>query len=504
MRICVAALVYLGGCGGQVARDPEGYYRAALKEHHRGSYQSALAQARAGKQATSERDEPELHWRFRLLEAETLISTGSTLEAVKLLEPQPGVRSPAGKSEARRLLNLGWARSVLSSHQTGLSLIDEACSLARQTGDSEALAQAELRRGTVLSFLKRQEEAEGSFQRSLGLARGLRDPYLEGSALGSLGFLRLNRARYEEAIYYFDQVLPLAVEIRSNALEAITISNLGWCYFRLGDLDKAARRFEQAQVLFKAMGKENDYQIALGNLGSAWFERGDYRRSIGFYERALAVARQLKLQSAEADWLSNLATAHIELGEIDRAARFNAEALALRRTSGDRETDSWLMVNEGRILEQRGDPAAAEARFRAVIDAGATQPTTRFEARARLARSIAGQGRMADADRQYSTLLAQLDEYRGSLAQQEWKITWQSSLIRFYKDYVDFLWNQGRKQEALEVAESSRSRVLAERLGDAKTPRRIGRVKPGCHGAPDRLHAALLLARPGPQLPVGH
>lgn len=459
----LALALALAACNGPAARDPDQYYRSAVEEHRRGAYQAALAKARAGTLEFREKEQPEWHWRFRLLQAETLISTGAATEALKLLE------GPAsGRLEARRLLNLGWARSFLAEHESALRLLDEACLLAEQTGDSESLAQAELRRGTVLGYLRRREESERSYARSLELARGLKDAYLEGSALGSLGFLRLNNARYEEAIFYFDQVLPLARRIGSRSLEALTIQNLAWCYFRLGDLEKSSQRFEQAQALLGAMGKKREYQISLGNIGSAWYIRGDYRRAIHYYERALAVARELKHQSSEADWLSNLALAHIEVGEVDQASELIRQSRKLRRDAGDRQTDAWLTVTEGRILELKGDLTGAEARYRQVAEGEIQEPTTLFEARARLAHLIAGQGRAAEADREYRWLLAGLQAYRGSLAQQDWKITWQSSLIRFYKDYVAFLWGQGRREAALEVAESSRAQVLAERLGDAK------------------------------------
>jgi tetratricopeptide (TPR) repeat protein len=439
-----------------------------VEAHRRGDYQSALEKARAGTAEFHIGRSPDWHWRFRLLEAETLISTGSASEAIELLQVRSSAKPASGRLEARRLLNLGWARSFLAEHETALDLLGQACLLSERAGDRESLAQAELRRGTVFGYVKRHEESERSYLRSLELARDLGDSYLEGSALGSVGFLRLNNARYEEAIFYFDQVLPLARRIQSRSLEALTIQNLAWCYLRLGDLDKSSQRFEQAQALLGAMGKKREYQISLGNIGSAWFMRGDFRRAISYYERALAVARQLKHQSSEADWLSNLALAYIELGDSERAAALNGEARKLRRDSGDRETVAWLSVNEGRILELRGDPAGAEARYRQVVESGMKEPMTLFEARARLARLVAHNGRHAEADREYRELLAGLEAYRGSLAQQDWKITWQSSLIRFYKDYVAFLWRQGRREAALEVAESSRARVLAERLGDAK------------------------------------
>ncbi len=459
-------LLCAAGCNGPAQRDPAGFYRSALAEHRRGEYPAALAKARAGAARLPAPRYPEWHWRFRLLEAETLLSTGSVDEAARLLEPGPPGRLPNPALEARRLLNLGWIRSLRSANPEALALLDRAVELATAARNNEVLAQAEIRRGTVLSYLKRPDEAERSYQSSLALARSLKDPYLEGSALGNLGFLRLNLGAYEEAIFYFEQVLPLARSTRAPALEALTIGNLGWCFLRLGGLEKAAQHFEQAQALLAALGKHLEQQVHLGNLGSVWFIRGDYAKAIGYYRRALEVARRLNHQRSAGDWLSNLATAYLELGDVATAAGLNAEARSVRLASGEKQPDAWLTVNDGRILEARHDLPAAESRYRQVATSQSAEPATRFEASARLARLLDEQQRLAEADRQYRDLLAGLRQYRGALSQQDWKITWQSSLIRFYKDYVGFLWRNGRREEALGVAESSRAQVLAEQLGE--------------------------------------
>ncbi|NWF85627.1 MAG: tetratricopeptide repeat protein, partial [Bryobacteraceae bacterium] len=376
LLICLAL-----GCKGPAARDPAGFYRSALAEHRRGEYQSALEKSRAGAAQFTARENPAWHWRFRLLEAETLISTGAAAEASRLLDGALAGAAPDRALEARRLLNLGWVRSLQTSHEEGLALLEKARVLAEESGGGEVLAQVEIRRGTVLTYLKRQEEAERSFQLSLSLARGLQDPYLEGSALGNLGFLRLNKGSYEEAIYYFEQVLPLARRIRAPALEALTAGNLGWCYFRLGDLDKAAQRFEHSQSMLAGLGKLLEHQVHLGNLGSVWLIRGDYRKAIGYYERALAAARRLNHQRSAGDWLSNLATAHIELGEIETAARLNREAREVRAATGGKLPDAWLEVNEGRILEARGDADGAAKRYLAVAESLEAGPTARFDAK---------------------------------------------------------------------------------------------------------------------------
>ncbi len=456
------------GCKGPAAREPSRYYDAAVAEYRRGEYSGALSRARSGQSDIGESGAPEWYWRFRLLEAETLISTGAAADAVRILEPRAGFTLPVRQLEPRRLLDLGWARSFLSERETSLALLDQARRQAAALGDREAVAQAELRRGTLLGYAKRFEESERAYLTSLDLSRSLADPYLEGSSLGSLGFLRLNLGRYEEAIYFFDQVLPLAHRIGSKSLEALTIQNAAWCYFRLGDFDKAAQRFEQAQKLFGEMGKLREHQISLGNLGSIAFNRGDYRAALGYYERALAAARRIRHQASEADWLSNLALTQIELGDYAKAAEHNNAARKLRIDAGDRQTDLRLRINDARIVEHSGDAAKAESLYRDISTSNSGQPMVKLDARSHLAELLARLGRTEDADREFRTVIESLESQGLGLSRQDWRISWQANLARFYKAYVNFLWNEGRREEALEVAESSRSRVLVGQLASGR------------------------------------
>src|SRR5271155_4827238 len=58
-----------------------------------------------------------------------------------------------------------------------------------------------------------------------------------------------------------------------------------------------------------------------------------------------------------------------------------------------------------------------------------------------------------------------IDQARSSLQREEYRLSFLSGAISFYDDYIGFLTALGRTLEALEVAELSRARTLAEGLG---------------------------------------
>jgi hypothetical protein len=215
------------------------------------------------------------------------------------------------------------------------------------------------------------------------------------------------------------------------------------------------------------MGKLRNLHINLGNQGSAWMSRGDYARAAPLFERARRIAHDLSDPSYEADWLLNLAAVSLELGSVPKAAAYLDQAGKLQLENVERQTPAWLALYRGRVAEAQGDPGKAKRDYESVLEMVKGEPTVLFEARSRMAKLSASTGDWGNADRQYRTLLATLKEKRLKLASTEARISWLASLIRFYKDYVKFLWERGRHQEALEVAESSRARALSERVETA-------------------------------------
>jgi CHAT domain-containing protein len=91
-------------------------------------------------------------------------------------------------------------------------------------------------------------------------------------------------------------------------------------------------------------------------------------------------------------------------------------------------------------------------------------PFGEWGARAGLASAYRQSRRWADADSQYRHAIGIIERERSKLAQDDLRLTFLSSLIRFYQDYVDFLMERGQPERAFEVARASRARVLSEKL----------------------------------------
>src|SRR5262249_37618980 len=125
--------------------------------------------------------------------------------------------------------------------------------------------------------------------------------------------------------------------------------------------------------------------------------------------------------------------------------------------------------HEAQIASARGDLDRAEKLFAAVLTRPSPDPTPVLEAETGLAEVFIKTGRADAADAEFRKAVALIERQRSQLIRDEYKLSYQASPIGMYQQYVDFLVTRGRAERALEVAESSRARLLDEKLLDEKT-----------------------------------
>jgi CHAT domain-containing protein len=466
MRVAALLLLACSACVPRRAASTQAELESAQRLLRSEQYTAAMAKAELGFRASANARDAEIHSRFWLLRAEILLELRDAQKAEAVLrEGQIPQRSP--ELHARYLLLAGHAQYRLGHIGPAKMLLDEAQRLAEAAGLTRLLPEVEFRRAAIFSAEGNFGPAEAGFRRVAAEAGQMSDPYLRAITTASLGLLLLRQARYDEALTVFDQARSAFQSTGGASSRARIVGNMGWCNYRLGDLDKALARFEEASAAFAAIGNRHDAEVYLGNEGSVFVSRLDYVGAMARYQQALDLARALKEDSSIAEWLSNMAYAKVEVGEIDAAEKYNEEARGLKERLGEKRTIIYNINNSARIAARRANFGEAERLFQRASAAASEDPTAVLEANAGLARLYSDNGRPADAVAQYRKTLALIEQPRSILSKPEFKLSYLASLIRFYRDYVDFLMASGRKEAALEAAESSRARLLTEKIGSA-------------------------------------
>lgn len=448
------AIVFVGlaGCG----TSPEVHYQKGKLLLKQDKLDEAMREAEDGMKA-------EPSWRFRILKADVFLARSDGKSAKEILAFGPPPSDP--ELLARMQMDEGWAENFASNYPRAEALLQQASQTAKPVGNPSLEATIDIRMGVVQVRLGRMDLAARTLRHVIEVTAAS-DPYLQASAMGNLGLMFQNAFDFEEAIYWFEKASATFQAGGSMHSYYITVGNLGWCYFRLGDLDKALANFQQAEAYARQIGNHFSEQLWIGNSGSVLYARGDFVHAAQKFKQAIEIAKSLGTNEKDSTgwWYYNLASTSIDLGDYDAAEKYNDEALKRRQALAD-QSDFYPRVNEAHIAAGRKGPRAEEL-YRGLIaeyHAG-LNPVPMLEAQAGLAALLAEKGETDQADAQFRAALALLESQRTALAKADYRMSYLASLIRFYDRYIDFLVEQKQSERALEVAESSRARVLDERL----------------------------------------
>lgn len=438
-------------------------------------YALALPKAEAGLSHAERSGNLADLWRFRLLKADILIGQRLAAKTLALLDGWGEPPAGPGWTEIRAHLLLLRGRACYSLNRLRESeeSLSRAAAASKQAGSESLSAEVMLRQGALLVRQSKFEAARHAFQTVARTAARLHDAYQEANALGNLGYALLTESRNDEAIPWFERAIVIFTKLGAGDSVARTHGNLGICFFRLGDYDNAKLQYENAHEWFARTGNRESQQIWIGNAGNVSYDMADYAAAEAAYKRALEIARQVPSPVWIARWLNNLAATSLELGKWDAAESYNNEALENMRRLQDANWQPTALVNAARIEEGRNHLDRARELFRSALAKRAEDPGVPLDAHAGLARTYVREKRWGEAEAEFRNTLGMIEQRGAKLLKDEYKLSHLSSLIRFYRGYVDFLVANRQPERALEVAESSRSHVLEERIGSKAGAERL-------------------------------
>jgi CHAT domain-containing protein len=405
----------------------------------------------------------EWHWRFRVLRAEILARQGSYDEALKLMAADPPASFATADFAVRRKIVQGIAAAFLRQPTDTARFLPEAEALAR-AHHLELLDEVALATSAVAYLAGDLPKAKTSYATALQLSQIQEDPYIQALALAGLGVIAVKEERYDESLEWNQAALQLAESFGAQRSLAMIVGNMGWGYMRLGDFDTALGFFKRAVEVSGHSGFVDLQVYWSGGTSTAYYQLHDYEAAEAVLIRALDLARRQENKRTLTEYMNSLAETELQLGRTESAKKYNEEAIHLEQNSPDR---SELLASElirGNIAAQERDYAHAEKSFREVIGDPKADKSQRWEGAAGLARIYASTGRRAKAEAEFRRCVSLVEAVRSSVRAEDLRLSFLSSAITFYDDYLDFLVSEHRVEDALQVAELSRARTLEEGL----------------------------------------
>jgi CHAT domain-containing protein/tetratricopeptide (TPR) repeat protein len=406
---------------------------------------------------------PEIATQFLLLEAESMIWRGLNEDALRLISEHPSAAFPSDELVQKLTLE-----SVALIRQENFS---EA---AQKLNQSEELCRARtvpacggmLRAQGILALEEAHfDDAKNLLLQALAFSRQYHDRMLETTTLLNVGTVSLQHERYDEAVDWSKSAYRLAVESGEQDLAQVASGNLGWAYFKLGDRERALQVVLEAERLAARLGDTLAEVRWSSTTGYVYMDSGQIDRAEAAYLRALSLARRINSKADIAGILIDLAQVSAVAGKADQAETYANQALTLAQQSGNRGDQADLLAIQLQAAALHGDRARAEALLQQVEAAPESQTSMKWASEHALAKLYERQGDQSAAFDAYGSALKTVESARAEIQNEDARLPFLSNATRIYDDYIHFLVNEGRTEQALAAADQSRARTLAQGLG---------------------------------------
>jgi len=410
--------------------------------------------------------------------------------------------------EAVTLSGIGLAEKRLGDYPSSVAHYQEALALWRDLGDRpwEALLTSSL--GDIYAVQFDYSRAASAYEAALSLYRELQDKLNEALTLHALAGICFDLADYPQALDYYEQALSIrkqegdilaasrtlnnmalvydtlsqyqpALSLYREALaakqdlgdkagQAAVLGNIAAVYAALYDDPRAHDTYRQALEIAREVGDESGVMSALSGLGTLLRREGRNDEALACHRQALEAAQASGDRKGEAAALGNMAVVYDVLGQDDEALELHRQALAIRQEIGDAVGEATTQTLLGELLLEGSDLAAAESYLVGARETWHATGDLRSEATTlgdlALVYDQLGQ---PDAAREMALrAIDALESIYSAIKIEELQSAFSSGVTGYYQYAVRLLLEEGRPEQAFELAERGRARAFLNLLGN--------------------------------------
>jgi CHAT domain-containing protein/Flp pilus assembly protein TadD len=463
--------------------DPQAAFEHALQTLNKGDAAAATREADRGYEKFH-RFSAEWAWKFVILKGRALYRRGMYDEALSILAAEPGAPTSAEQTIRKEWLE-GLTYTSLHKFSEAERSFTQTDSLCEKSSLSACIDVASAR-GTLQMREEYFAEAQVSFGRVLSSTSSGTDPQGQAGALVDLSWSALRQTHFDEALDWAGAARQISIAHGFAGLAQTALGNMGWAYYKLGDPEKAQEYFIEAKNQAEKLGDAADEVRWLTNSGYIYMDAGDFKTAEQSFHYSFDVATKIGSREDIVNALIALAFVSQQSGKLEDAKHYADEALGMAEKDGSGRDAVYPLLVEGRIAAQEHDTATAEDKFRQVAMWPKVPVFLKWEAERSLARLYEDEKHADSADSEYRTALDTFETARCGLHERvDTRLPFLSNAARIYEDYIHFLVARGKTNQALQVAEYTRARTLAEGLGTPCKPK----------FAPDPLNAPEIARR---------
>ncbi len=341
----------------------------------------------------------------------------------KALEIQEELNDKSGI--AQNLNNVANLYSYLGNYQESIKLLNHALGISEEINDSKQTAKTLINLATINLRLRNYQNSIQYLNRALDIAGSTKEENLKAYSLNLTGAIYRQQGDYTKALHYYEDALKINKKLGLQTEIATNLSIIGELYKELGNYDDALKYFQQSLGISEASKDRLLTAINLNFIGEVKYKQVNYDEALGLYNSSLEIFEELGFKDRIARSFNDIGYLQGEKKEWDDAIENLDKAITIYKDLGDREWIRVALFGRGVYSEEKGDLVSAEKNYKAAVEV--------FES---IREDIAG-------DEEDKQLFSDVN-------------------VRMYENLVSLLLRQGKKEEALEYIERSRSKTLRD------------------------------------------
>lgn len=403
-------------------------------------------------------------WRAELWSANGLLTQGKRDSGLVELAKANALTN----GDASRV---GWTshvRSVFMDHvghfDSALTEASNAARIARETHDPKLEARAYHEMGRIHSLSGRYRDALVSNRRALEIENGYGAPLrVTATELNELGIDYRHLGRFTDAVASYDSALKVSRQLGSPVGIAMVEDNLANIRMATGEPDEALRLLNDALGRLEQTGEVRGLAFVHGGLADVYYRAHAYEPARGHFEKALAINRVAKLPYGEVQNLEGIGRVDLAEGHAVAALPFLRSALAIADSApyGQERATTRSALARASAATGAKTQALHWADQAVQIADSLGDPATQLEARA--ARGVALEASASkNTPDAYLAAIDLLESWRGRLTLGDLRMGVSDSHLDVYEGAIRALLRSGRGEDAFQIAERARARLLLE------------------------------------------
>ncbi len=225
------------------------------------------------------------------------------------------------------------------------------------------LVDAISRRADALAQRAQYKPAQAIYERSLEVARAIKDARTEGQALQNIANSHYFQRNFPEALKSYEQRLALARDTKNDEGTASALVGIGTVLYSTYDYGAALTAYREALAIQERLDDTSGSGTTLISTGNVLYLQGDFAAAIADYRRAEELKRTALDPAGAASALEGLGRVYSAQGDYAAALSAFAGVLDERRTSNDGPRQALVLHSIGEIHFRLGNTDAARAAY---------------------------------------------------------------------------------------------------------------------------------------------